>query len=93
MLGKLPLFIYYFRKELAASNCFGIHGTSSTQAIAIRALYPSGARNYFISNIMISSSSFSSTSYNMGGKIDTGISLKRAFPITTSKIAYLLGNY
>lgn len=62
--------------------------------MVIRANYAAGSvTNYYVSRITLASLIFTSNSYNMNGKIDVGISLEKAFPITASKIVYMIGEY
>lgn len=77
---------------MAPSKCYGIYGISATQAFAIRAILGSST-NYFLTQITLSSSTFSSSSYNMDSKIDVGISLEKAYFKSGTNFAYIFGKY
>ena len=84
----------YATKQTSSSKCFGISGISATEAYAIRAMYPTTTTtNYFLSKLTYASSTFGSTSYNMNTKIDTGISLEKAYFKAGQSIAYMIGQY
>ena len=84
----------YATKQTSSSKCFGISGISATEAYAIRAMYPTTTTtNYFLSKLTYAPSTFGSTSYNMNTKIDTGISLEKAYFKAGSNIAYMIGQY
>jgi hypothetical protein len=52
-----------------------------------------GTPNYFLSEITLSGSMFTTKSYDMGTKIDVGISLDKAIFNIGSNYAFMIGKY